>query len=842
MRTALLCVLIAAAASLGAPSPATAASCTVPSSPGCTTLQAAIDQAVAGDTITVREKAPGNTPYFEKLIISTSGIALVAEAGHRPSLDGTGVAGEHMILVDGASSPVDDVVVRGFEIRNHVGVDDGSGIRIRGAGARLQILDNEIHHILGNDAMGITVYATESTPIRDLVIAGNTIRDAEPARSEALTLNGNVDGFVIRDNVVRDVNNIGIDCIGGETDIQPNPDLVCRNGIIRGNTVIRANSAYEGGYGAGIYVDGGRDVVIENNVVTGCDLGIEIGAENPGRLTENVVVRNNVVYANEKAGIVFGGYAAGVGRASNNRFTGNTLYKNNTLGASGQGRYFRGNGVGEIWVQYGANNLVANNIVYAGIEDVFIASYEPAEDPPNRFDYNLYFSDSDGLVDGEFDDHGDYYEGFAAWRTGSGQDVHSLGADPQLTDPDGGDFHIAATGPAADAGDPTFSADPNEVDVDGQPRVVGARVDIGADEGTCGNGDPSDPGELCDDGNTTNCDGCDNDCTPSSTCGNGFVCGSEQCDDGNVEAGDCCSPACTFESAGSSCSDGDSCSIRDACDGNGQCAGDRLGGPACALDKAARACQEAIAKAGRKYFDVRLKAIQDCHNLLNKGRALSFADGAPLADASDCADERRGRRKIDTTAAKARDAIAKEGRPRCSDAVVARLEACASTVDGVVGPDGSGGCLLDEIAAAVDAIIDDQYGEQLGGAEPNHRELERCQKTIASAGRSYARTRLKSILGCRKSLDRGKSLAAAGGAPLVDPIDCPQERRTVAKVERSRGKTRDQIERRCSDTELSGLASACADELDALVSPAGNGGCLILGHDARVDATVDAQY
>ena len=115
--------------------------------------------------------------------------------------------------------------------------------------------------------------------------------------------------------------------------------------MVRGNTVLRANSSYGGGYAAGIYVDGGRDIVIENNVVAECDLGIEIGAENAAITTENVTVRNNVVSRNEKAGIVFGGYDEAVGRVESCMFLGNTLWENNTVGETGQGTYFVGGGV-----------------------------------------------------------------------------------------------------------------------------------------------------------------------------------------------------------------------------------------------------------------------------------------------------------------------------------------------------------------------------------------------------------------------------------------------------------------------------------------------------------------
>lgn len=46
--------------------------------------------------------------------------------------------------------------------------------------------------------------------------------------------------------------------------------------------------------------------------------------------------------------------------------------------------------------------------------------------------------------------------------------------------------------------------------------------------------------EQCDDGNTTNGDGCDNNCT-TTACGNGIVTWTEECDDGNTIPNDGCS-------------------------------------------------------------------------------------------------------------------------------------------------------------------------------------------------------------------------------------------------------------------------------------------------------------
>ena len=69
----------------------------------------------------------------------------------------------------------------------------------------------------------------------------------------------------------------------------------------------------------------------------------------------------------------------------------------------------------------------------------------------------------------------------------------------------------------------------------------------------CGDGHV-DAGEECDDGNTTNGDGCSATCKqeelpppPKPCCGDGHVDSGEQCDDGNTTGGDGCSSTCQSE-------------------------------------------------------------------------------------------------------------------------------------------------------------------------------------------------------------------------------------------------------------------------------------------------------
>jgi len=102
--------------------------------------------------------------------------------------------------------------------------------------------------------------------------------------------------------------------------------------------------------------------------------------------------------------------------------------------------------------------------------------------------------------------------------------------------------------------------------------------------GGCGDGITSpERGEVCDDGNTRDGDGCSADCKSKEACGNHIVdsAAGELCDDGNTQDGDGCSSKCIPERCGNKVLDpGEVCDDGNTISGDG-CSADCTSNEAC---------------------------------------------------------------------------------------------------------------------------------------------------------------------------------------------------------------------------------------------------------------------
>ena len=428
-------------------------------------IQQAFDAATPGSTVNVLAGK-----YNEKVVDNVSGNAtegfITFQAVGKVTISGLHQTGSNLITINNQNF----IRIVGFNLQDDTGVNFGSGIRITGADDNIQLIHNTIHNITGSAASGIAAMGTDPTAgISNLVVDSNQIYKCMPANAETLTLNGNVHDFTVTNNYIHDVNNIGIDFIGGEGISHNAATDFARNGECANNRVTRAHFVGTGRDGAGIFVDGSQNITLERNVSWNNDVGIEVNAVNTGFVASGVVVRDNYVFANYREGISIGASQEMDGTVTGCIVTNNTVYRDNIRHTAG----------GEIRVQWGSGNVFKNNLVSAAKGTVLLDDELGASNTVS--DFNLYFS-PDGGANARFIWGGFPYIGLAALQIGSGQDGNSLFANPLLSSPGSGKPRISGRSPAINAGDPSFTPAAGETDLLGQPRLRGGRVDIGAVE------------------------------------------------------------------------------------------------------------------------------------------------------------------------------------------------------------------------------------------------------------------------------------------------------------------------------------------------------------------------
>jgi hypothetical protein len=109
------------------------------------------------------------------------------------------------------------------------------------------------------------------------------------------------------------------------------------------------------------------------------------------------------------------------------------------------------------------------------------------------------------------------------------------------------------------------------------------------------------------------------------------------------------------------------------------------------LSKAAERCQKKLSSAAEDLATVTFQTLAACRDQGEDSAACASGSGAaPLSQAG----------------AKLRTQLAS----RCPAQAIAELGLCADTLDGLVGADGAGGCLVERQMQTLDVLLDAAVG------------------------------------------------------------------------------------------------------------------------------------
>lgn len=355
----------------------------------------------------------------------------------RPIFDGINLVGwRGIVQANGASY----IRIKGLEITKY----KSSGIRVdTGNASHIEIEDNFVHDNYQAQGTRNAIVVKAGWPIdntysliTDVVIKKNIIKNVTTGPpsggyNEALTLSGDVKRAIIEENIIDNAFTIGIDLAGGYKNDNAYPQYV----YIRRNEVL--NSGSEGSTTA-IYLDGAKDVVIEENKVHH-NTGHAIVTSNESNIpkTERIIVRRNLSWDNNPRNLSPGD------PGGSDHITGSTRVVHNTLVHRIPGRT-------NIFLYKNDDLILKNNI-----------SYNIGPDNPSRhvangltetlayFNFNCY---NRNLGTGGFQYQGQFYYNFDLWKNGTGFDINSILADPVFVDLDNADFRLQSTSPCVDVG------------------------------------------------------------------------------------------------------------------------------------------------------------------------------------------------------------------------------------------------------------------------------------------------------------------------------------------------------------------------------------------------------
>ena len=446
------------------------------------TIQKAANNAGAGCLVLIS----GGT-YKEQITIASSGTILnpIIFSGNNSDpvlIDGSGFNTGTMLSITDKSN----LIFKGLTIKNFTG-KDVQGILVN-ASANGGVANITFRHLTiqaiswsastttlptsANNAQPFIVYGhglTQANAVVNVILDSSVVSNNIPGFSEAISFDGNIDGFTISNNTVSNNTNIGIAAIGNYGTSTNSIFDQARNGLITGNTCFNNISLYA--TSAGIYIDGGRNIKITRNRTYSNGTGIEVGNEQNGNAS-NMIVAGNLLYQNQVAGLAIGGYdSKTTGQVLNSIFVNNTLYQNNTLL----------DGTGEMVVTKASGCLIENNIFCTNSQNLLYSLNPILPQSGNIINYNCWFTSGQNPSNIQVNYLSASYTAFGTYQQATSQDKQSLFSDPFFVNAAlNVNFHLQASSMCLNAGNPAAIKDINASNFDGMPLISGGSVNIGA--------------------------------------------------------------------------------------------------------------------------------------------------------------------------------------------------------------------------------------------------------------------------------------------------------------------------------------------------------------------------
>lgn len=189
-------------------------------------------------------------------------------------------------------------------------------------------IDNCYFHDMGGTKLGkmISFEAIKGIKSYNCKVLNCRFENIQNGNTETVRANGLVDGFEVANCKFTDVSNIGVDCLGNYYNYGQSS-----NAYIHDNVFTRTGIGNDHDPAA-IYFDGGKNGIVENNIINNCATGFGICCENlTGGDVTGIIFRNNTINDWFCHAIHLGSYTSGVKvNIKDNTISGNTITQSTT--------------------------------------------------------------------------------------------------------------------------------------------------------------------------------------------------------------------------------------------------------------------------------------------------------------------------------------------------------------------------------------------------------------------------------------------------------------------------------------------------------------------------------